>query len=152
MAYAVEAKWEVFCSTYSPWGQSFPPPIRSPLWASCLNSWKLWKRSHLGELLAAANMIAGTRYYICPMLINITATHYSDQPEAIYNHLWANAHHFHNWLAGALTQQLVVAVNHCQRIEEEALPKRKAKLQSLSMVDGKWGVYVAFILLLFSRL
>lgn len=50
----------------------------------------------LTELAAAADMTAETRYYICPMLISITTTHYSDQPEAIYNHLEASAHHFHN--------------------------------------------------------
>lgn len=139
----------LLCFTLSPRNQTFPPPIRSPLWTFCLNPWEIWKHSHLGELLAAANMTTGTRYYICPMLISITATHYSDQPEAIYNHLWASAHHFHNWLEGALTQQLVGAVNHCQRIEKKALPEGKAKLQCLSIVGSKQGNYTFFILLLF---
>lgn len=108
----------------------------SLLWASSLNTWEIRKHSFLTELVAAADMTAETRYYICPMLISITTTHYSDQPEAIYNHLEASAHHFHNWLARAFTQQLVVAVNHCQRIRRKEALLERGKAQCLSIVGS----------------
>lgn len=139
-------KQALLCFTISPWGHLFRPAAMSLLWASCLNTWEIWKHSLLTELVAAANMTAETRYYICPMLISITTTHYSDQPEAIYNHFEASAHHFHNWLARALTQQLVIAVNHCQRIQTKEALLERGKVQCLSIM----GSYDSFSRFLFS--
>jgi hypothetical protein len=50
-----------------------------------LNPQKI-QNTHLDELVAAAKPPAGAGT-IYAQLISITATHYSDQPEAIYNHL-----------------------------------------------------------------
>lgn len=88
-----------------------------------------FQNTHLRELVAAATPPAGagTIYAQCwlasPQLIILIS---QKQFTIIFKQVCII---FHNWLAGALTQQLV-AVNHCQRRKKEAFWREKQRCSS----------------------